>query len=69
MIDGEETLIDVGVVIADWHHCIMPLFHIAVGIICRAGCHSQYSVYTGYRLDGRVCIAYTQATGWMAESV
>jgi len=47
----------------------MPLVHIAVGIICRTGWQSLYSVYTGYRLDGRVWIVYIQATGWMAESV
>jgi hypothetical protein len=69
MTDGKETLIDVGVVIADYCHCIMPLFHIAVGIICRAGWHSLCSVYTGYRLDGRVCLVYIQATGWIAQSV
>jgi len=47
----------------------MPLFHLAVGIICRAGWHSQCGVYTGYRLDDRVCIVHIQATSWMTESV
>jgi len=43
----------------------MPLFHIAVGIMCRAGWHSLYSIYTGWMTkelfsfpstDKRICL-------------